>query len=391
MISNLEARDSNGKKLALKNLESIISKGAEQQNAVIQRVLNTTIVDKLVDPRAMSVEEHEGSDYCVVYDTQLSKTKTATTAIISDHALGQMCAVARIPKTYVNALNSECVGMSEEIRKHLVCYLLNNHFHCGVFNDKKGNRTKFLHRTVSGELLGFQSRNYNRKLGTKAMLRPFLEECSVQGAKAASANVSPLRVTVKCVLPAIFEPVDGEFVAFGATYTNSDFGAANLLVQGVLLRVSSGSSVVLEGKLRKIHLGAVISDSEIELSEETLEKESQAHMGAVRDMVRDVFSESNIKRSLDMVKYSLENKISWEKLKAMVSDVLNQGEMTSVEEMLKSTKSGIIDLPPVTSNKDGDPEANAWWAAAALGVIAGRTNDVEKQASIQELAGKLLK
>jgi hypothetical protein len=384
MISNLEARDSNGKQIAVDSLSKILSIGVEQQNAVIQRVLNTTIVDKLVDPRAVTMEEHDGGHLCFRYDAD-------KTAIISDHALGQMCSVARIPKTYVNLLTSECVGMSEELRKHLICYLFNNHFHYGLFVDKKGNRAKFLHRLVDDELCGFQSRNYNRKLGTKAMLRPFLEECAVHQAKPAEAYSNRLRVSLKCVLPVVFEPVDGEFVAFGATYTNSDFGAANLLVQGTLLRISSGSSSVLEGKLRKIHLGAVISENEIELSEATLEKESQTHMSAVRDMVRDVFSEGNIKRSLAMVKYSIENKVPWEKLKNMLGDVLNQSEMTSVEEMLKSTKSGIIDLPPVTSNKDGDPEANAWWASAVLGVVAARTTDTDRKAGMQELAGKLLK
>jgi hypothetical protein len=386
MSADLEARDSNGKQIAVSTLTKLISKGTAEQNVIIKRVLDRTITDKLVDPHAMSMEEHDSGGVALVYHGKDEKP-----VLVDDHALGQMCAVARIPKTYVNALRDECVGLSKEMRQHLICYLFNSHFHYGIFKDKKGNPTKFLHRLVEGQLLGFQSRNYNRKIGTKAMLRPFLEECANHGAKPVEAYGNNLRTSIKCVQPVVYEPVDGEFVAFGATYTNSDFGAANLLVQGVVLRITSGSSSVLDGKLRKIHLGAVISDAEIELSEETLEKESQTHMGAVRDMVKDVFKASSIKRALEMVKLSIEHRLSWQQLRDTFSDVLNQSEMVSIEEMLKGTKSGIIDLPPVTSNQDGDPEANAWWAAAALGVIAGRTNDTERKAGMQELAGKLLK
>jgi hypothetical protein len=281
--------------------------------------------------------------------------------------------------------------MSSELRQHLVCYLFNNHFHYGLFRDKKGNPTKFLHRIMQGELWGFLSRTYNRKLGTAA--------CSGLSSKSATSSEpsppapmrAPLQAVLECVLPTIYEPVPGEFVAFGATYTNSDFGKGSLLVRGVLLRISSGTSAVLENKLRKIHLGAVISDEEIELSEETLKKESETHVSAVRDLVKDVFSPANIERSLKMVEHAVTHKIPWKQLAEQMKEVLSQSEVTSMEEMLKSTQSGIIDLPPITINIDCDPEANAWWASAALGVIAERIDDVDRRTSIRELAGKLLK
>lgn len=390
MFEDLEARETEAKKLAVEKLTNTIAKGADEQTAIIKHVMARTIVDRLVDPRLGIVEEHDSGGFSFRYDEERQAT-------ISSHALGQMCAIARIPKTYINALTNEeapCVGMSRELRRHLVCYLFNQHFQFGIYLDRKGNRTKFLHRILpheSGpELCGFLSRNYNRKLGTKNMMRPFIEECTILGAKPCEAFASNLRTVLKCILPVVFEPVDGEFVAIGATYANSDFGSGSLEVTGVILRIKTGTSSVLENKLRKIHLGAIISDEEIELSEETLEKEAAAHISAVRDMTRNIFSKENIERSLKMVKYSIENKIAWNKLKDKLSDVLKQDELTSVEEMLKATKSGIIDLPPVTSNDAGDPEANAWWAAAALGVIAARTNDTDRKADMQGLAGKLI-
>lgn len=382
----LEAGDSVGKRAAVEKLSKLISLGEEAQAAVIQKMLAITIIDKLVDPRLMLVEETGRRELSLRYPTGIPEVVD-----IDNHALGQLCKTARIPKTYMNELLESCVGMNESIRHHLACYLLNTHFQRGVFVDKKGNSAKFLHRIESGRLYGFLSRNYNRKLGTVAMLKPFIEQCYFHGAKPIDAVRSPLRAVLKCVQPVIYEPVPGEFIAFGATYVNSDFGDGSLLVQGMLLRISSGTSAVLESRLRKIHLGAVISEEEIELSEGTLQKESETHVSAVKDMVKDVFSETSIERSLKLVELSITHKIPWSQLTGKMKELLNQDEIASMAELLKSTKGGIIDLPPVTMNAEGDPEANAWWAAAALGVIASRVEDVGRRTSIQELAGQVLK
>lgn len=382
----LEAQDSVGKRMATDKLTQIIALGQEAQADVIKKMLAITIVDKLVDPRFMLVEETGKRDLAIRY-----QTGSPDVVEVDDHALGQMCKTARIPKTYMNELLDGCVGMSVPIRHHLAVYILNTHFQRGVFLDKKNNATKFLHRIVNGRVYGFLSRNYNRKLGTAAMLKPFIEQCGLHGAQPIDARRTPLKAVLKCVQPVIYEPVPGEFVAFGATYTNSDFGDGSLLVQGVILRISSGTSAVLESHLRKVHLGAVISEAEIELSEETLAKESETHVSAVKDMVKDVFSEPNIERSLKLIELSITRKIPWSQLSGQLKELLNQDEVASMAELLKGTRGGIVDLPPVTLNETGDPEANAWWAAAALGIIASRVEDVDRRTSIQELAGKVLK
>jgi hypothetical protein len=381
----LEAPDSVGKRMATDKLTQLISVGEQAQTEIIQKMLAMSITDKLVDPRLMLIEE-SNKGLAVRYPVG-----TPDVVEIDDNALGQLCKTARIPKTYMNELLTGCVGMSEPIRQHLACYLLNTHYQRGVFTDKRGNPTKFLHRIVGKSLYGFLSRNYNRKLGTSAMLRPFIEQCYANGARPVDAQCNPIRAVLKCVQPIIYEPVPGEFIAFGATYTNSDFGKGSLLVHGTLLRISSGTSAVLESRLKKIHLGAVISEEEIELSEETLAKESETHISAVKDMVTDVFSETSITRSLKLVELSITRKLSWNQVLGQVKELLHQDEVSSMHEMLLGTKGGIVDLPPVTVNDKGDPEANAWWTAAALGVIASRVEDVDRRAGIQELAGRVLK
>lgn len=381
-MHDLEAKDSSAKKAALERLQLLVSVGEKHQATVIQRALQRTIVDRLVDPRAATMTYQLGG---------LLMNYPGSFVTISNHALSQMCGVTGIPKLYVNKLMGEFIGMKEAIRSELIVHLFNTHFHEGVYLDRKKHRAKFLHRVLDGKLHGFLSRSFNRKLGTVAMMRPFLEECSRHGAKPTQALTSELKTSIKCVLPVIFEPIAGEFVAIGATYTNSDFGSGSLEVSGSILRVSTGSTSVLQSKMKKIHLGALITDSEIELSEATMEKESSTHSSAVRDMVNYVFSPQNVEETLALVKLAAESKLRWDQVAGRAKDTLTKAELEKLETLLQQTHEGIIDLPPVTLNKAGDMEASAWWASAALGQIAAETADVEHKIAIQGLAGDLLK
>lgn len=383
-----EARDSNGKQLALDRLAHLITVGEDLQTKVIRKAVERVIVDKLVYPKDTSITV-KGKDRVLLFRNPENEEEEGVQ--VTNHALNQICGVLEIPKIYVNRLLDECVGMPESIRHTLLESLFNKHFQHGVFLDRKRHPAKFLQRSMDGKLHAFLSRSYNRMLGTALMMRPFLEECALAGARPTAAFHDALKTTIQCVQPVIYEPVDGEFVAFGASYVNSDFGAGSLLVCGSVLRIMSGTTSVLESRMKKVHLGALIKDSDIALSQETMVKESQAHASAVRDMVREVFSEKNIEETLELVRFSHEHKISWDKLTGKAKECLGKAELDMLKELLGRTKDGTVDLPPITVNSLGDPEANAWWAAAALGHIATNVVDVERKVSIQELAGNLLK
>lgn len=383
-MSNLEAFDSLGKDKAISILANIVAVGVERQKSVIQSALKRVIIDKLVEPKQFSVHADVNRLYAYYPSVGVARF------IIDNHAVNQICQTTAIPKLYVNKLMSDLVGMPEVTRMAITNYLFNYHLHEGVYVDRKNQPAKFLHRIMNGELCAFLSRSYNRKLGTVAMMRPFLEECAKHGAQPTEALHSKLKTSLKCVSPTVYEPVDGEFVAFGATYTNSDFGSGGLMVSGVILRITSGTTSVLDSNLRKIHLGALIKESDIELSESTIDHETKAHQGAIRDMVNATFSEENVKKTLDIVKFAAERKLPWDKLVSKAKDVLSKEDFDKLHTMLLDTKNEIIDLPPITLDSIGDPEANAWWAAAALGRLADGIQDVERKLEIQELAGGLL-
>ena len=382
---DLEAVASKGRTAALERLESRMMLTQRAQAAVVKRALELTIKDKLVDPKSATFYvDHDSRKVCLSYGREHASVT------IHSHAMGQLADISQVTRLYVRRLLEGCVGMGQEDRHILLTHVLNTHFHEGIYLDRKKNPTKFLHRTVGTELRGVLSRNYNRKLGTMTMLRPFIEEAMAFGAEPVEAYSSPVKMAVTYMLPHIFEPVPGEFVTFGVQYANSDFGAGGLHVAGTVFRISSGSVAVLGDKLSRVHLGAVIEEAEIELSEETLAKEAAAHVSALRDMVKKQLDPKNVYRVLSMIEYADKHEMSWLTLKDKLRTVLHKTELQTVEEMLQEANKGIVELPPVKQTADGDPVATAWWASAVLGHLAEKVEDVDRKGSIHNLAGKLL-
>jgi hypothetical protein len=356
--------------------------GEEHRNSIIQKVLSTHIIDKLVSPESMRIV-HDNHDFFVEYSNGYQ-------ARIHRHAMGQLAGTAGIPRRYVSALRDGVVSMPSRDRHDLLCHVFNTHYTKGEYLDRSRKPTKFLHRTVDGELRGFLSRNFNRRIGSVAMLRPFIEKCQEHYAAPVAVTVSPVKITLQCFLPDVFEPVPGEFVTFGVSYTNSDFGAGRLTVSSTIMRATSGSTSILSDEFSMVHLGALISEEEITLSEATLKKEAETHIAAIKDMVSSVLSEGNISNILKMITYSTEKKITLSALKDKLKDLLGKGELDNIEDLLKNAESGIVDLPPVNSDGE-DNNPSLWWAASALGWMASNETDPDKQGALHLAAGRLIK
>jgi len=368
-----------------------VAVGMEQQKALIKSIMSTQIRDQLVDPKLMAFD-YDDKGLVLGYVSRDPEAWRVQKVTIHDNALGQLAKQADLDRGQVVKWLTACAGMLRDKRLALACHVLNTHFHEGLYTDRRGKPAKFLHRLVDTQLRGSLSRSYNRKLGTVMMLRPFLERCAAFNAAPVDVTRTDVQASVKCALPVVFEPVPNEFVSFGVQYTNSDYGRGSLMLQGFMYRVASGTSMVMENALRKVHLGSIISESDIELSEETMTKESQTHISAVRDTVNTLFSEEYIESYLNMIRIAHDKKLSWTGLRAKLKEVLLKDELREMEHMLAMSKTrGIIDLPPIALDADGSPEANAWWAAAALGIIAVNTEDMEHKLKVENLAGSLFK
>jgi len=373
-----QARDTKRARLARERLETRFRLGEREQTALLERVSKMVIVDKLVPPARMYFSWKGGVR--VAYGSE-----DATAMPIHGHALSQMCGVAGIAKVYVNRL-----AKGEAWEHTLLVHNLNELFHRGKYKDRRGQPAKFLSRSVDDEVRGFLSRSFNRHLASAPLLRAFIASCGQMGAKPVEAGASPIHFSLKCFLPYVFEPVDGEFLSVGCGWANSDFGSGRMRVALSGLRVSSGTTSVLEDAISRVHIGSVIQESDIELSDEASRKEMEAQAEAIRSSVHKLLEPANVTRLLKLVRMAHEEAVPWHKLKDELGRLLQKKELETVEEMLRSNADDIIDLPPPSYNDDNEPVANRWWASNVLGHLANKESSVERKKDLQTLAGSIL-
>lgn len=362
---------------AVEILKRRTSVGLKQQQEAVAEAVNRVIVDRLVPPMAMEFYRPDGA-------VKISYDGRKTWKEIHSNAMRQMALVADIPISYVHKL--ENILQADHWSQALLADNLNELFHKQNFLDRRKNEAKFLHRLVGNEVRGFLSRSYNRKLVTAPLLVAFLEHCQSVGASPVEAVTTDVKSVVKCMMPDVFEPVDNEFVALGVTFTNSDFGVGRLKISGTIMRISSGTVSILEDKYSRTHLGSIIQDSDIEMSDETADKEKEAAKSAIGDAVKGLLSLESIDRLLKAIQVAHECNIEWYKLKEKIGPILNKKEIESIESLLQGDTS-IVDLPPIDNNTK---EVNAWWAANMLGYMATKEEDQEKKLDLQCLAGQFL-
>lgn len=377
MFNELEAKESEAKTRAEQQLKHHIDRGAETAQNVFARLSQVVINDKLVLPSAMDFTGGEGIH--LEYQGRVGTPYT-----IHKHALAQMAGVAGIGQTYVTRLKD-----GEAWEKELLAHNLNWLFHNGTYLDRKKKPAMFLIRHVGSEVRGFLSRSFNRKLMTVPLLKAFINTCYELRAAPMEAYTSDTRNWLKCMLPVVFEPVEGEFVAFGLTFSNSDFGAGRLKIAGTVMRLRSGTSAVLEDKYSRTHIGSVIQESDLEMSEETAEHELAAIKSAIKDVVHGVLSFDAIETTIKAIQVASEEGIHWHKLKEVLATVLNKREVESFRDLMTEN---VVDLPAVqTFGGSEEKLPSVWWVVNALGTVANKEQNPDKKSDIEALAGLLLK
>jgi hypothetical protein len=359
------------------------SAGEAQQKALLEGVVATIIVDKLVAPRSMLFSLDPAGNLLLSYKDQPGRYT------IHPHALGQLCLKAELPMSYVRKLQSgDRTDASWE--RILLTDNLNALFRNPDWTARGGEPTRFLHRIVGTELRGFLSRRFNRHLASAPLLRAFLEETKAQEARPVEALSSPVRNVLKCFLPTIFRAFPGEYICIGVEWSNSDFGSGKLKVAQTLWRVGVGTAAVIDEGLSRAHIGSVIDDSDIEMSEGTAVKEVAAQQSAVRDHVRAYLSEKTVDRLLRAIRAASDAQIPWTSLRSRLRDVLGKGDLDYLQNILDQKGESVIDLPPVSYTPEGTPVPNLYWASSCVGALAAKAEDPDRRFELQREAGRLL-
>lgn len=430
------ALDTERSRRARERLESRFTIGREAQTRLVKQVEALTIRDRMVWPEAMVFDslksrphvfvanmkqlakDHPSpvpaAPFAAIPESALTEEAMSRPAIrVHPHALGQMVkavqderkkrsrarSAGEPEKCGPNVKYIRSLGAATDLwEKELFRDTMNSHFREGEFLDRRKSPTQFLFRLVGPddnlELRGFVSRNFNIFLPSYPLLRAFMESCEQMQAQPVEAMTTDVRFRLKCCLPYVFEPVPGTFVTIGKEWTNSDFGAGRLTLQGCLMEANTGRVAVLEKGLSKTHLGSLIEETDLELSEEAMLAAVKAQCLAIRDVVRAQLEPDAVNKILLAVKAAHEEQVPWVRLERELGALLRKKEVQDVHDLLVSGTSDIEDLPQPAFMKDDAgnpvPVATRWWASNVVSWLSTKETDTERRADLQSLAGSLL-
>lgn len=429
------ADDTPRARLAKSRLELRFKVGLQEQVNLVNQVKALHIRDRMVRPQEMVFAALKEKPYIYVADLRgLAKKHPSPVAadpfaaipdgaveqdalsrrpiLVHPHALGQMVKAVqeerkrynksrkygeterRAPTVgYIRGLAGSTELWEKELFRRIMC----DHFNNGQFLDRRKNPTKFLLRLVgeddSLKLCGFVSRNFNIFLPSYPLLEAFMHTCVQLGAQPIEASTSDVKFSLKCFLPYIFEPIPGEFVIIGSQWSNSDFGASRLTISGCMSRAGAKSSFVFEKSLSKTHLGPVVEESDLELSDETMLSMIKAQCLAIRDCVQAQMAPEAVNKILLAVRAAHDDEIPWDRLAGQLGSILRKKEVENVHALLMG-ESSIEDLPQPSYLKDDAgnsvPVPTRWWTSNVLTWLSENEADDERKTVLQRAAGAML-
>jgi hypothetical protein len=289
------------------------------------------------------------------------------TLTVHRHAAGQLAQRAGVPPQYLTAL----LESGEEWQNNLAGEILTRHYNQGEAT------TRYLTRSVQGQLRGFLSDRY-RRLDSRPLLEAFAIECQQAGAVPVDGTVSDTRVALKAILPQVYEPVPGEVLAFGVEWHNSDYGCGTHALRAFMLRVWCLNGATMENALAQVHLGRQLSD-EYELSQRTYSLDTRTSISALRDVVRGTFAPSKVEVMCDAIKSANEKQIEWKNVSNAVGRRLMKGELDTAKAAFEGPD--VVNLPPGRTT---------WRASNAISWLAGQTATPERKLDLERLAGELV-
>lgn len=294
------------------------------------------------------------------------------------HALQQVSETAGVPYKYVQDLQA-----GEPWQKDMLAHLLSETY----FHSKKkhliravpvgGSRMEAGGRAYQLEARGFLSDRF-RRLDTRPLLDTFIGEAQSLGALPFSGVASDTRAAIKAIMPNPLEVFEGEFVALGMEWGNSDFGGTAYSLRAFILRIVCINGAAAEDMLREVHLGGRLPDS-IEFSQATYDADTKAMTLATKDVVRGALGPGGLERMVTGVREAATKEVNWNTVRERLSKALTKDELRRVDETYNGPD--VTNLPPGNT---------VWRASNALSWIGQTIEDPDRRLDFERLAGAVL-
>lgn len=363
---------SNGANNMRRVLESAIEKRVDSAVNVIERVQGMAIDDHIVRAKALNfsretLEANVG--YAEGFSGRLQMNlPDGQSKFLHENAVRQLAAQSDMPKKFIDSIIGRGAWGTD-----LIAHNFNQILH-------NGNGTKYLIRSVQDETRAILSDRY-RRIDSRPLIDAFAAESQSLGLVPFEGYALDTTVRIRGILPTVFEPYPGEYIAFGLQWKNSDFGVGGHELGFFLLRPVCLNGAVGESFLRQVHLGGRLSE-DIEFSAQTYQLDTQANVSALRDIVRHALGAGNIDGQVDAIRFAHEKNITPKEAKDFLSKNLLKGDADEVTEAFISPD---IEMMPAGQNQWRLSNALSW--VANIKTASGET---EKALELQSLAGSLI-
>lgn len=354
---------SDAARAARAKLEATIANGRAHAMAVIAKVESEVPEDRIVRGPALNFEDT--AQGLVVTVPGIANALQPVPMTVHNNALQQLTerGPAAMPMKYVRELQETHWG------RELLADSLSRIY--------ANSDERYLARSYGGQLRGFLSSSY-RRLDSRPLLDSFAQAVAKVGAIPVEGYVTDTRVTLKALMPQVYEPVPGEVVALGLAWGNSDYGNGAHSLRIFMLRLWCTNYAIGDESLRQIHLGASLGE-DMNYSDRTYRLDTARSASMIRDTVDMTLGPDGVYRALEAVKQANEDKVDPKQVGAYLKKRLGAGMATQVADAFSSAD---VEMMP--------PGQTRWRLSNAISWVAGQTADTESKLDLMRAAGEVL-
>jgi hypothetical protein len=353
------------KTAAAHKLEQLIIQGRTKAGDVVDHVMNHQPSDRLARGGELSfAPDTETNAVLIDYPDPQG---TSIRQRLHRHSVQQMAQTTDLPLKFIDGLQQTTESWARELLAHNLTTIFSNRF----------AKTRYLLRSVSGEVRGFLSDRY-RRLDSRPIIEAFATAVQQKGALPYNGYVTDTKVALQAIMPEVYEPIPGEMVAYGLSLENSDFGNGALSIRAYLLRIWCSNLAITQEEMRQVHLGKRLDDSVL-YSQRTYQLDAETTVSALRDVVAAQLNADTLRRRMDAIRRANEHAVDVPSVKESLKKALLKSESDAVIEAYNS---------PDTYNL---PAGNTTWRLSnAISWIAGNTEDAERKLELMKIAGDVL-
>jgi hypothetical protein len=341
--------------------QAMLDEGRARSAAVLQRVMDERPADSLVPAARLTVDLAREEPWVRVGDTDVGR--------LHPNALQQLATRAGVPLQYIQKLTGRDEPWARQLAEENFRQLL----------EHQEPTTRYLMRSVNGQVRGVLSDSYKR-LDMPSILESYVGAATALGAVPLDAVGSDLRLAMRFALPVIHEPMANEVMVYGVELRSSDYGVGSLGVTFIMMRVTCTNLATGSDALRRVHLGARLTDESIQYSARTMELDAAAVCSAMSDVVGHLLGADHINKVNEGLKAAGSEKLGMGAVTGLLKEYLGKKDAENAAETFAQDQD-IINLPA---------EPTRWRLSNLLSLMANRESNAEKKLDLQDAAGKVL-